>query len=300
MGTGGWLVIDGQRREFPSMVSFVAVDPQYFRTIGLRPIDGRDFAPTDTSASPPVVIVSESFGRMIANGGDPLGRGIRDTSYRPPSAPLTREIVGIVPDLITNVTVEEPLVMYFPMAQRDRSAGVQWVARARGETGSAVREILSAIRGIDSRVSPGQMLTLQEQLGRQMSAQRFGRIVLSVLGVIAVLLTVLGTYVLSETMAVTRLREMGIRAALGARGAQLAAIVLVDTLRLVASGLAGGLVLAWLGAGTIRAFLFKVQPLDPLTLSLVAGLILVLALGVSLKPALRAARVDVSAMLRDA
>ena len=122
---------------------------------------------------------------------------------------------------------------------------------------------------------------------------------LGALGVIAVLLTALGTYVLAETMATSRLREMGIRAALGATGRQLATIVLAETGKLVGVGLVVGLGLAWVGASTIRAFLFKVQPFDPVTLSAVAFLILALALAVSLEPALRAARVDLARVLKD-
>lgn len=139
---------------------------------------------------------------------------------------------------------------------------------------------------------------MQERLARQMSVQRFGAVVLGALGGIAVLLTILGTYVLAESMAALRMREMGVRAALGATRAQLAALVLLQTGRLVGAGLLAGLLLAWLGAGTIRAFMFRVQPLDPATLTVVASLILGLALLVSLRPALRAARVDLASVLR--
>jgi ABC-type antimicrobial peptide transport system permease subunit len=109
----------------------------------------------------------------------------------------------------------------------------------------------------------------------------------------------LGTYVLAESMAVMRMREMGIRAALGASGRQLGGIVLAETARLVGVGLLVGLALAWMGANTIRAFLFKVQPLDPATLGGVAATILLLALAVSLRPAWRAARVDLGAVLKE-
>ena len=77
----------------------------------------------------------------------------------------------------------------------------------------------------------------------------------------------LGIYVITESMAVMRAREMGIRAALGARSAHLAGIVLQETVLLVGVGLASGLVLVWAGSNTIRAFLFRVQPLDAVTLA---------------------------------
>jgi hypothetical protein len=293
------LFINNEPRQFPSLVSFVSVDDRYFATLGLRIITGRDFSEADTSSSAPVVIVSESLARMIGSGASPLGYGIRDTSSRPPAPLPVREIVGVVPDVITNVAIDQPLVVYFPRAQTARGTYVQWLARANGDAPQAAREMLSAIRAIDPRVTPLPMLTLRDRLGAQMSAQQFGGLILGSLGVIAALLTALGIYVLVETMSVSRLREMGIRSALGATRQQLAGLVLREAARLVAIGLALGVCLAWLGANMIRSFLFRVQPLDPATLAAVGFLIAAIAFAVVLKPALRAARIDVAAMLRE-
>jgi putative ABC transport system permease protein len=123
--------------------------------------------------------------------------------------------------------------------------------------------------------------------------------VLGGLGAIATLLTLLGAYVLAESMASTRTREMGIRAALGARRAQLGSLIVRETAVLVGSGIAAGLGLAWLGANSIRAFLFRVEPLDTVTLATVSLGILALGLLVSLRPAFDAARVDPAHVLRD-
>ena len=99
-------------------------------------------------------------------------------------------------------------------------------------------------------------------------------------------------------MAVARIREMGIRAALGASRARLMAVVVQEAAVLVGIGDVAGLVLAWVGAGTLRALLFRVQPLDPFTLAPTAALILALAIAVSLRPAIRAARVDLASVLK--
>ena len=87
--------------------------------------------------------------------------------------------------------------------------------------------------------------------------------------------------------------------ALGATGLQLAAIVLGETARLVAVGLAAGLVLAWLAADVVRAFLFEVGPLDSSTLGTAAAMILTIALFVSMRPAVRIARIDVASVLKE-
>ena len=100
-------------------------------------------------------------------------------------------------------------------------------------------------------------------------------------------------------MVALRRREMGVRAALGASRWQLSAPVLIETAGLLVVGLASGLLVAWLGGSLIRSFLFAVQPFDPLTLIVVPAMMLALALVVTLPPALRAGRVDLSRVLRE-
>jgi putative ABC transport system permease protein len=143
------------------------------------------------------------------------------------------------------------------------------------------------------------MMTLEQQIAEQMNPQRFGIHVLGALGGIALLLTVLGTYVVAESMVVRRRRELGIRAALGAGRAQLRRLVLRDTARLVGIGLVAGLALAIAGGRLIRSLLYQVEPLDPAVLVTAAASIFGLALLVSLRPALEAARIDPARSLRE-
>ncbi|MEX2660615.1 MAG: FtsX-like permease family protein, partial [Vicinamibacterales bacterium] len=297
-GMGGAMPIDGVPRKFPTNVDFTAVDQHYFETLGTHVLSGRNFSADDRATSPFVGIVSESFGRLLADGGSPIGRRIT-MPYRIPPAPAPQvEIVGVVPDVIASVRVMEPLVLYLPMAQQYPIASRTFLARSAADANAARVQILQTIKQLDLAVTPAPMYTMQEQFGRQMSAQRFAATVLGALGSIAVLLTLLGAYVLADSMATMRMREMGIRAALGATRRQLGSIVLAETGRLIGIGIVAGLGLAWLAAGTIRAFLFQVQPLDPITLGGASALILVLTLAVSLRAALRVARVDLAQVLR--
>jgi ABC-type antimicrobial peptide transport system permease subunit len=96
-----------------------------------------------------------------------------------------------------------------------------------------------------------------------------------------------------------RRRELAIRAALGATGWRLGSTILMETTQLVGLGILLGFGLAWLGANTIRAFLYGIEPFDPLTLVGVSALILLLAISISLKPALAAMRLDVARTLRE-
>ena len=299
MGGGGQLTIDGQKRMMPSFTEFLQVDERYFATIGLSVARGRDFSGSDVSGTPPVAIVSESLGRFIAGGGDPIGHHVAQFFHRAGEPPDAIEIVGVVPDVITQVATLEPFMLYLPLAQGTAGTSRSLIVRARNRADAAAADVLGVIRQLDPKLTPGRILTMDERLLQQMAPQRFGVIVLSALGVIAVLLTVLGTAVLSESMAVLRTREMGIRAALGASRSQLGGLVVVETARLVGAGILLGLALSWLSADTIRAFLFQVGPFDPLALGGATAAIFILALAVSLRPALSLSRLDLARVLRE-
>jgi predicted permease len=300
------ITVDGAPRELPSALSYRGVEGDYFTTIGLPIVRGRAIERSDIAGSPLVAVVSESFARFIADGGEPLGRRIPDWDSifqvmhgRPPR--LSLEIIGVVPDVIVDVNATAPLVVYqaLPPAWTRGFGGTTLAVRAAGEPAAAMREALAAARSVDSRVTLTNMTTLETQLAQQMNPQRFGAYVLGALGGIALLLTVLGTYVVAESMVVRRRRELGIRAALGARSAQLRRLVLRDTARLVGIGLVAGLAMAAVGARFIRSLLYQVEPLDPLVLVTVAAGIFGLALLVTLRPALEAARLDLTRSLRE-
>jgi putative ABC transport system permease protein len=291
------MTIDGVEREVPARSSSEAVDPSFFSTIGLPIVSGRGFDGSDTAGSPPVVIVSESFARWIADGGSAIGRSLGP--FRGRSSTAAAEIVGVVPDLISEVGTTEPFNVYQPFAQTRPGISARLVLRAADDPGAAMREALAAARALDNRVILSEMMTLDQRMAEQMNPQRFGIHVLGALGGIALLLTVLGTYVVAQSMVVRRRRELGIRAALGARSAQLRALVLRDTARLVGIGLIAGLVLAFAGARLIRSLLYHVEPLDPLVLVTTAAGIFALALLVSLRPAIEATRHDLTRSLRE-
>jgi putative ABC transport system permease protein len=302
---GTRVAIDGAARELPSGLQYLFVDRGFFDALGLPIIAGRSFEPAE-AASLQVVAVSESLGRFAAEGGNPIGHRISDwesiRQVMQGQAPLrSPEIVGVVPDVITNVNATEPLVVYQPLGLPVTVglANTTVYLRAANASRAAMREAIAAVRALDPRVTLQDIMTLDDRIGRQMGPQRFGSYVLGTLGGIALLLTVLGTYVIAESLVVRRRRELGIRAALGARSAQLRRLVLGDTARLVGIGLVAGLALALAGAGLIRSLLYQVEPLDPLVLASVAAGIFALALAVSLRPALAAGRVDLARTLRE-
>jgi len=297
-GTG--VFVNGQRHQGQSM-SLVAISDTYLATVGLRLLAGRGFTNHDGVGAPPVGIVSESLARSIAGDGSVLGLRLSAT---PGSAPVKDvEIVGVVPDIRTPRSLT-PSMLYMPDRQYQvivypGSGGPDMVIRPTGGTAAAIAAVSETIHGLDPGIRTGALTTLDERIMVTMAPQRFGMTLMGALGTIALLLSVLGTYVIAESMATLRRREMGIRAALGATGGQLGSILLVDTLRLVGAGLVLGFGLSWLGAETIRAFLFQVEPFDPVVTGGVSLLIIAMALAVSLRPALAAARLDLATVLRE-
>jgi hypothetical protein len=254
----------------------------------------------------PSVIVSESLGRLIADGENAIGHRISDwTSQRRvlmrQGPPDYLEVVGVVPDLITSVRSTAPLVAYQPIPPdlAVGGRGTLLIVRAADDPDSAMREVIAAARALDPQVTLENMMTLDQQIGREMTPQRFAVYILGSLGGIALLLTVLGTYTITKSMVIRRRRELGIRTALGAGRANLGRLVLTDTARLVGIGIVCGLGVAALGARFIRSLLYQVQPLDPLVLAAASALMLGLALLVSLGPVLEATRLDITRSLRE-
>ncbi len=300
MTRGGRVEFNGEEREVPSYLMYTVVDTHYFSTIGLPILHGRDFARTDTPTTPAVVIVSESLGRFVARGGDPLGMTVAEVFNRPGQPPATLRIIGVVPDVVTNVTVLEPLTLYYPMAQRAPASTSQTLyARTSMDAGLFAGELRRVVDQLDPRVAPTEAITLAERIARQMAPQRFGAAILGALALVALILTLLGTFVIAETMARARERELGVRAALGATARQLGGLIVHETVVLVGLGLAVGLGLTWLASSTVEALLYQVTPFDTPSLVIASAAMLVLALLVSARPALRATRVNVAALLRD-
>ncbi|MEO6222688.1 MAG: ABC transporter permease, partial [Vicinamibacterales bacterium] len=291
------LGIDGAPRKLGATAIIHLVDDRYFATLGLPLLKGRSFTMGDRDSSPSVIIVSESLGRIITNGGDPVGRHVGGCRSDLPRAPC--EIVGVVPDLITSIESLSPLRLYRPIAQAPDAGTPMIVLRGDNDSARAIGQAIAILRTVAPTTAVPTLETIDAGFARQMGAQHFAATVLGALGTVAALLTLLGMYVLAESMAAVRQREMGVRAALGATRSQLSALVFKQTSRFVGLGIAVGLLLTWLGSGLIRTFLFRVEAFDLTTIGAVVILMAGLAIAVTLRPALRSGRVDLARLLRE-
>ena len=299
--TVGLIRVDGEDRQLPTYTTEIWIDGRYLTTVGRALSGGRAFTANDRAGSPHVAIVSASLAKLIAPGGTALGRHIETNIF----GDVSVDVVGIIPDVMRVPGALQPLRLYMPLAQEPvlptyaGQGSRSLLIRASGPVPAAVKALAATVGSLDPQMHLRAMNSFDDDILDGMAAQRFGMTVMGALGAVALLLTLLGIYVLAESMAALRRREMGIRAALGATAGHLRIVSLSQTLRLIGGGLAVGGALVWLGAGSIRAFLFEVGPFDPLVTGSVAALIAALAILVSLRPAWTAARVDLANLLRE-
>jgi len=269
----------------------------YFAALGARVTQGRDFTRHDDAKSPPVALVSEAFARRYWPGQDPIGKRI---SALADSMHLTT-VVGVVTDARHNPNVgRDPLapVVYIPLTQ------VPWntmtlLVRSAGDPSGMTADVQRVIGSIDPALAAGDVLTLERVLTSSLSPQRITAGMLSVFAGIALLLAVIGIYGVMSYTVNQRTHEIGIRMALGAQQGDVVRRVLRHGLVLAALGIAIGGFAALMMTRGMKTLLHDVSPTDPLTFSVVAVILAVVAVLGSWLPARRAAAVDPVVALRE-
>ncbi|MCI0433520.1 MAG: ABC transporter permease, partial [Gemmatimonadetes bacterium] len=262
----GWsrrsVIVDGYQPEAGEDMEVLrnAVGPDYFSTMGITLRRGRDFTASDRTGAPPVVIVSEAFARRFWPGRDPIGMRV---GIAGPDAPFA-EVIGIAPDRKYRSFDEEPQpFFYLPYLQHPSSTMVL-LARTTGDPAALVAGLRDAIHAFAPSLPAPQVLTFRQHLALSTLPQRVGALLLSGLGLLAVVIAVIGLYGIIAFGVAQRAREFGIRMALGAAAADVRRLVTGNALRLVGIGIACGAPLALAAAFLMRSFLL-VPPVDPVT-----------------------------------
>ncbi len=273
------------------------VGPRYFETLGTPLVLGRDFGEADRAGAPPAAIVNEAFVRKYLPEGRPLGQQLTIRV----AAATTATIVGVVRSTVaTSLREQAPPFVYLPYFQHgDDLAWAAYEIRAQGSLARTAALVNEQLRARFSG-TPAQIreTALTEQVGRTLVQERTLAALGAGFGALALILAALGLYGLLAYMVARSTNEIGIRMALGARRAEVLALVLKSALRLLALGIAVGIPVAWAGTRWIGAMLFGLRGTDPLTAIAAAGLLSATALAAALVPALRAARVDPLVALR--
>lgn len=270
------------------------VSPGYFGLMKIPLRDGRDFTIQDAADRPLVAIVNETFARRFF-GGRAVGRG-----FTAGGSGSRFTVVGVVSDSKYHA-LAEPSQPYFYVALRqlfDADTGVALQMRTRVPPLSLAPAVLDAIRGIDPSVPPPVTTTLAEYTSAAYFIERLAASLIGVLGGLALLLSGIGLYSLMAYRVARRHREIGVRVALGATGADILRLVIRRGLALVGAGVAVGVLLALAGSRAIASLLFGVGPFDPATLAGATVLLLLVAMLASYIPGRAAARLDPVRALR--
>jgi putative ABC transport system permease protein len=280
---------------------FVPATRDIFRALGIRILRGRAFEADDTPASPPVAVISEAMAREFFPAGDPLGEHF---ALSGPDMPWIT-VVGIAADVRPQELSEAPRSTYYLLwphfARMTGIAddGVSFVVRvSKGRAATQVAAVRQVLRGIDPELALDSVATMDEVVAGSVARPRFAASVLATFGASALLLAMIGVYgVLSYAME-RRRRELAVRLALGARNAEVRALVMRSGMRLAAFGVAAGLVVAAALGRLLAGLLYEVSPTDALTLAAVAAVLLGAALVASWFPAHRATAVSPAEVLR--
>jgi putative ABC transport system permease protein len=279
------------------MAGFRAVTPEYLATLGVplrrgRPLDGRDL-----ESAPRVVVINESMARQFFPDVDPVGQRIQLGSEPSPDDP-TMEIVGIVGDMKQSFEAASKAEMFVPYGQHPDPilAGMYLnlalVVRTTGDPAPVARALRSALREVD----PNQPLVNVRMMSTAMAATvaqpRLQMVLLVLFAGLAVTLAVVGVYGVMAYTVSQRIPEIGVRIAIGAPPGRVVAMVVWDGLQLGLIGIAVGLVVAAFATEAVRALLYDVHGLDPLTFVGAAVALGLAALLACYIPARRAARIS--------
>ncbi len=276
----------------PPVSTFAAVSPDYFQTLGIPLKEGRLFAETDEAKGPIVIIINEAMKRQIWPNDDPVGKRVTNDGGE-----HWGQIVGVVGD-VREFGLEHAPVPEIYAPQAINPAPGTLIVRTIAEPRSITQALTRAIHEVDSQTAVTRVLTLEQARYESMANPR---LTASLLGIFAGLALVIATAGIGGIMALNvsqRVREIGIRIALGARPLNILRMVMGQGLLLTALGVGIGIAGAIALTGLVKSLLFEVPPTDAVTFSGV-GLTLLAAAGIaSYLPARRAAAIDPNEALR--
>jgi putative ABC transport system permease protein len=286
---------------FENVDYYQTVSLDYLKTMGIPLLEGRDFALSDTTG-PPVVLVNETLAKMFYKDRSPIGRRLKP-GFRDQAAWFT--IVGVVRDVKQGgVNAKTGSELYFlnaqwPTALQSAPRNMNIVMRTSLTAETLGPQIRRVVQGLDPTLPIVKLRSMDDVFADAMSRPRFLAQLLGVFAGLALLLASIGTYGILSYSVTERRREIGIHMALGASRGNVLTMILAQGFRLTVVGLVVGVAAAFGLTRVLRAQLFNVTPSDPATVTAVAVFIAFVALIACYIPASRATRVDPMIVLRD-
>ena len=272
-----------------------AVAPRYFETLQIPLRAGRDFTERDTQGAPGAAIVNEALAARLWPGENPLGKRVRRWGF---SVGPPLEVVGVARNvrLTQDFPKPEPY-LYLPLFQNERGR-VRLHIRASGNAGGLAPRVRREIRTLDQDLPVFDIQTLERHLHNELSLLWSLAALVGAFSILAVALAVIGLYGVMSYAVGQRTREIGVRMALGAQRVDVLAMVLRQSMTLVAGGLAAGVLGALALTRLLREALYGLTPTDPKTYAGVSLLFVTVALAAMYLPARRAVRIDPVTALR--
>ena len=290
------------RPDYPEPIMVLrlsVISPDYFTTFRIPIRRGRGFTTQDRAGAPPVAVINRATADQLWPGQDPIGRQLTiGFGARQPAGPIT--IVGLIDNLRSASLDARPQPEIYRPASQQSDMREMWVAlrAGNGRPLRLVGAIRDAVHQSDPEQSIGEVVSLEELIGRQTAARRFNTTLLTIFALLAVGLALVGIYGVTAYAVTQRTRELGIRMALGARGADVVRLLMRESLRRVAAGVGLGLLAALGVTRALSAMLFEVAPRDAVTFGATALLLVAVALLATWVPARRATKVDPMVALR--
>lgn len=273
------------------------IAPDYFKSLHIPLLAGRDFRPTDAKDTPKVCIVNEKFARRFFKDGLAVGRHVGFGGD--PGTKLDIEIVGVARDTkYESMRDEVPLEVYQPYTQMNFVLGmVAYVRTARQpeQTFSSIRQVVNRL---DANVPVTDLKTLETQQEESLLTERLVATLSTAFGALATLLAAIGLYGVMAYMVALRTREIGLRMALGAETGDVVWLVMKEVLLLASIGVAIGLPAAYALTRFTKSQLYGIEPNDAFTLAIATAGIALVAIASGYIPARRATRIDPMRALR--
>ncbi len=295
---GGSVWIDGTDSQQAKGTSLSRVGPDYFKTLQIPLLAGRDFDARDRIGSPMVAIVNEAFARKFLDGASPVGHRFW-VEATPGDPDMRYEIVGLVRDTkYEDLREEFQPIAYYAVAQDSGSGpGAQVLIRSRVPQA----ETVAAVKSVLNEVNPAITVSFQgfkPMIEATILRERLMATLSGFFGLLALLLACIGLYGILSYGVASRTNEIGIRMALGAGRRDVFWMILREALLLVFAGVAVGLPMIFAVTRLASTLLFGLTPTDPVSLLLAALLMLAVAMVAGYLPSRRATRVDPMVALR--
>src|SRR6184192_1775153 len=269
------------------------VAEDYFATIGIPVVSGREFARTDDERSPPVAIINETMAAKFWPGKNPLGQRLKVKDR-------WLQIIGIAKNANYRTKIEAPTpFFYVPLRQNFVGVRDSLLIRTRETPGAIMDALAREVHALDPTLAPGVAYRLQEQVDRISYSQRLAVTLVALFGGMALFLAAIGLYAVMSYSVSQGTRELGLRMALGAGTRDLLRLVALRGLRLTTAGIVIGAIAAVLLTRLMGNLLYQVSPRDPVAFGSAVVVITMVSFAACFLPAWRATRIDPVRALHD-